>query len=124
MMSRPESKFIFPYSTDEEESQKEKGARTFDGHRSRQSGTLNLELADDFLRVRSRTEFLLKPLAAEDVVVQSMPDASPVKWHLAHATWFFEAFILKSHFNNYQVFDPNFNYLFNSYYESVGPRQP
>ena len=67
---------------------------------------------------------LARPLSDEDQVVQVMDDASPTKWHLAHTTWFFEAFILKRFLPSYQVFDDRFEYCFNSYYESVGPRQP
>jgi ergothioneine biosynthesis protein EgtB len=64
------------------------------------------------------------PLSAEDQTVQSMPDASPTKWHLAHTTWFFETFVLRPHARDYRVFDPAYEYLFNSYYEAVGPRHP
>src|SRR4029077_12925948 len=60
----------------------------------------------------------------EDYVIQSMPDASPVKWHLAHTSWFFETFILIPHFPNYRPFHPDFGVLFNSYYNAVGPRWP
>ena len=67
---------------------------------------------------------LAEPLSAEDMTVQPMDDASPTKWHLAHVTWFFETFILAKHLPGYQAFDPAFNYCFNSYYESHGPRQP
>jgi ergothioneine biosynthesis protein EgtB len=67
---------------------------------------------------------LTQPLSAEDMTVQPMDDASPTKWHLAHVTWFFETFILAKHLPGYQAFDPDFNYCFNSYYESQGPRQP
>jgi ergothioneine biosynthesis protein EgtB len=73
--------------------------------------------------VRSHTESLATPLGPEDQVVQSMPDASPTKWHRAHTTWFFEEFVL-SGIDDYEPFDPSFRYLFNSYYEAVGPRQP
>ncbi|WAC49672.1 ergothioneine biosynthesis protein EgtB [Asticcacaulis sp. SL142] len=76
-----------------------------------------------YLAVRAHTLALIAPLSPEDMVVQSMPDASPVKWHLAHTTWFFETFIL-SQMAGYQVFDPAYCYLFNSYYEALGPRQP
>lgn len=77
-----------------------------------------------FLSVRSLTEALAAPLSAEDQTVQSMPDASPTKWHLAHTTWFFETFVLRQHAVGYRVFDPSYEYLFNSYYEAVGPRHP
>ncbi|WP_422035465.1 ergothioneine biosynthesis protein EgtB [Reyranella sp.] len=77
-----------------------------------------------FQRVRSRTEALAAPLSPEDQTVQSMPDASPTKWHLAHTTWFFETFVLRPHAFGYRVFDPSYEYLFNSYYEAVGPRHP
>jgi ergothioneine biosynthesis protein EgtB len=63
-------------------------------------------------------------LSDEDQVVQTMDDASPTKWHLAHTTWFFEAFLLKPFLPGYRLFDDNFEYCFNSYYESVGPRHP
>jgi len=72
--------------------------------------------------IRHATETLCEPLAIEDYVIQSMPDASPVKWHLAHTSWFFETFILTRYVATYRPFHPEFNFLFNSYYESVGPR--
>ena len=77
-----------------------------------------------FRRVRSLTEALAEPLAPEDQVVQSMPDASPTKWHLAHVSWFFETFLLEPHSAGYQPLDSRYRYLFNSYYETVGPHQP
>jgi dimethylhistidine N-methyltransferase len=80
-------------------------------------------LACAYATLRQQTQALIAPLSAEDMVVQSMPDASPVKWHLAHTTWFFETFLLKDQ-SGYQVFDPAYAYLFNSYYEALGPRQP
>src|SRR3954471_13805717 len=76
-----------------------------------------------FESVRDRTMALAVPLSAEDCAVQSMPDASPVKWHLAHTSWFFESMIL-SHRPGYRPFDARFSYLFNSYYEGLGPRHP
>jgi ergothioneine biosynthesis protein EgtB len=79
---------------------------------------------DRFLTVRAASEQLAAPLSAEDQTVQSMPDASPTKWHLAHTTWFFETFVLRPHVPSYRVFDPAYEYLFNSYYEAVGPRHP
>ena len=80
--------------------------------------------AEHFLSIRAITEQLAAPLAAEDQTVQSMPDASPTKWHLAHTTWFFETFVLALHARGYRLFDPAYKYLFNSYYEAVGPRHP
>ena len=63
---------------------------------------------------------LALPLSDEDQVVQANDDASPTKWHLAHTTWFFEAFLLKPFLEGYRIFDESFEYCFNSYYESVG----
>ena len=83
-----------------------------------------LAVAERFLSVRKLTEQLAAPLSAEDQTVQSMPDASPTKWHLAHTTWFFETFVLGPHAGDYRPFDPAYDYLFNSYYETVGPRHP
>ncbi len=77
-----------------------------------------------FRTVRDRTEELAAPLSAEDQVVQSMTDASPAKWHRAHTTWFFEEFVLSPWAAPYEPVDPRYRYLFNSYYEAVGPRQP
>ncbi len=74
--------------------------------------------------VRQYTEFLASGLTAEDQCVQSMPDASPAKWHRAHTTWFFEQFVLEPHLPGYRRFDEAFSFLFNSYYEAVGPRHP
>ncbi|SER55461.1 dimethylhistidine N-methyltransferase [Pseudomonas sp. NFACC02] len=81
-------------------------------------------LCQRYQGVRRRTEQLVAPLSAEDMVVQSMPDASPAKWHMAHTTWFFETFLLAPNLPDYTPFDPTFGYLFNSYYEAVGPRHP
>jgi ergothioneine biosynthesis protein EgtB len=72
--------------------------------------------------VREETERRAAPLSAEDQCVQSMPDASPTKWHRAHTTWFFEQFVLTPHARDYRPFDQRFAYLFNSYYETVGAR--
>ena len=77
-----------------------------------------------YSRVRGETETLAVPLSAEDQTIQSMPDASPAKWHRAHTTWFFETFILTPHLPGYEVFDPAFGYIFNSYYNAAGPRHP
>jgi ergothioneine biosynthesis protein EgtB len=82
------------------------------------------DLSYRFQHVRAATEALAAELTDEDQCVQSMPDASPAKWHRAHTTWFFEQFVLSPHLPGYQVFDPAFCFLFNSYYEAVGPRHP
>jgi ergothioneine biosynthesis protein EgtB len=81
-------------------------------------------ILDQFANVRGDSEALAVNLTPEDQAIQSMPDASPTKWHLAHTTWFFETFILTRLDPDYRVFDPAFAYLFNSYYEAVGPRYP
>jgi ergothioneine biosynthesis protein EgtB len=75
-----------------------------------------------FREVRAETERRADLLSPEDQVVQSMPDASPTKWHRAHVTWFFEQFLLKPYAKNYTAFDERFAYLYNSYYVSAGPR--
>ncbi len=77
-----------------------------------------------FRTVRDHTETLAAALSDEDQCVQSMPDASPAKWHRAHTTWFFEQFVLGAFDAGYQPFDPAFGFLFNSYYEAVGARHP
>ncbi len=79
-------------------------------------------LAERFPAVRAQTEAIAAPLSPEDQQVQSMDDVSPTKWHLAHVTWFFETFLLRPNVPGYAEFHPDFNYLFNSYYEGVGPR--
>lgn len=77
-----------------------------------------------YRRVRQASEALTRSLTPEDQLAQSMPDASPSKWHLAHTSWFFETFLLAPRLAGYRVFDPRFGYLFNSYYEALGARQP
>jgi ergothioneine biosynthesis protein EgtB len=77
-----------------------------------------------YREVRAATVALALPLSDADATVQSMPDASPAKWHLAHTTWFFEAMVLTGDASDYKAFDERFNFLFNSYYESVGARHP
>ncbi|MEX2641921.1 MAG: ergothioneine biosynthesis protein EgtB [Acetobacterales bacterium] len=81
-------------------------------------------LIEQFRVVRGWSERLAEPLSAEDQTIQTMPDVSPTKWHLAHTSWFFEAFILKPHQPDYLPLDPRFHYLFNSYYEALGERHP
>lgn len=77
---------------------------------------------DFFIETREHTEAICKPLEIEDYVVQPIIDVSPPKWHLGHTTWFFEEFILKSYDPSYQIFDEDFSFVFNSYYETVGKR--
>jgi ergothioneine biosynthesis protein EgtB len=79
---------------------------------------------EQYGEVRAVTTTLAAPLSPEDQLVQSMPDASPTKWHLAHTTWFFETFVLSRFVPGYRPVDERYAYLFNSYYEAVGPRQP
>ena len=79
-------------------------------------------LLELFLETRKHTETICESLQTEDYVVQPIPDVSPPKWHLGHTTWFFEEFILKPHAIGYQVFNDDFSFVFNSYYESVGKR--
>jgi ergothioneine biosynthesis protein EgtB len=83
-----------------------------------------LALLQTYLEIRRQTLQLAAPLSAEDCCVQSMPQASPAKWHLAHTTWFFETFVLHEHVSDYQPFDPAFRVLFNSYYNGVGEKYP
>src|SRR5260370_39660672 len=78
-------------------------------------------LLEKYRVTRRWTEALCRGLALEDYVVQSMPDASPVKWHLAHTTWFFEEMVLAGR-DGYRLFHPGYGALFNSYYDSFGPR--
>lgn len=85
-------------------------------------GGLARRLEDAFLAVRTETECRAAPLSPEDQQIQSMPDASPIKWHRAHTTWFWEQFLLGEHSPGYRSFHPDFAFLFNSYYVSAGPR--
>src|ERR1700761_624284 len=76
-------------------------------------------LGEQFCKVRQQTVTLCEPLTAEDMMVQSCPEASPAKWHLAHTTWFFETFILSEFLSGYRPYHPDFLWLFNSYYNAV-----
>lgn len=87
---------------------------------ARRSGALG----ESYLKVRNQTLAFASGLSDADATVQSMEDASPAKWHLAHTTWFFETFLLEPHHSGYRSFDPAYCYLFNSYYEEVGARHP
>ncbi len=82
------------------------------------------DLADRLAAIRAQTLALAAPLSAEDQSLQSMPEASPTKWHLAHTTWFFEAVVLRPHAPGYRCHDEGWLPLFNSYYEGLGPRHP
>ena len=81
-------------------------------------------LVADFEATRSRTVQLAAPLSDEDCGAQSMPDASPIKWHMAHTTWFFETFILERYEADFQPFHSAFRILFNSYYNGIGEKHP
>jgi ergothioneine biosynthesis protein EgtB len=81
-------------------------------------------LKRDYNGIRQRSARLAEPLSAEDCCAQSMADASPIKWHLAHTTWFFETFVLGQYEPDFAPFDPSFRYLFNSYYNGIGARHP
>ncbi len=83
-----------------------------------------LAVQQAFAEVRAHTERLTAALSPEDQCIQSMPDASPAKWHRAHTTWFFEQFVLTPNVPDYLPFDADFSYLFNSYYEAIGARHP
>src|SRR4051795_8842921 len=82
------------------------------------------ELAKRYARTREWSERLCEPLAVEDFVVQSMPDASPARWHLAHTTWFFETFVLARWESDYRPVSTDYQFLFNSYYNGVGEQFP
>lgn len=88
------------------------------------SDSTTTKIQELFHRTRRYSQLLCSQLSAEDMQVQSMADASPSKWHLAHTTWFFETFILCEYLTDYPIFNPDFAYLFNSYYESEGERHP
>src|SRR5471030_1301217 len=81
-----------------------------------------MSLKDQYIAIRQHSKTICEPLQTEDYVVQPVADVSPPKWHLGHTTWFFETFILKPYFMCYQEFNDEYNYVFNSYYETVGAR--
>lgn len=81
-----------------------------------------MNLSEKYLSIRKNTEAICEPLQTEDYVVQPVVDVSPPKWHLGHTTWFFETFILLPHVPQYKAFNADYNFVFNSYYESVGAR--
>ncbi len=84
----------------------------------------HVELLDKFITTRNYSLFICQDLSDEDLQAQSMPDASPLKWHLAHTSWAFETFVLKAFADNYQPFDTAYEYLFNSYYNAIGAQYP
>src|SRR5579859_1897787 len=88
------------------------------------SGAERSSLVERYQEVRDASEALCAPLATEDYVIQSMPDCSPTKWHLAHVSWFFETFLLKPMAAGYEPLDPQYAYLFNSYYNAAGDKYP
>jgi ergothioneine biosynthesis protein EgtB len=94
-----------------------------DGHGSGEQLKAGSDVADGYRAVRALSEALVAPLSDADATIQSMPDASPAKWHLAHTTWFFETFLLRGQ-PGYRLFDERWPFLFNSYYEAEGPRHP
>ena len=90
----------------------------------RETSSTSTSQQSRLMETRRLSLMLVAPLSDEDQVVQANDDASPTKWHLAHTTWFFEAFVLPRFLPDYRLFDDSFEYCFNSYYESVGPRHP
>ncbi len=91
-------------------------------HASHQKSVAETDLAEFYTSVRSYTETLCEPLEVEDYIPQPVVDVSPPKWNIAHTTWFFEEMILKKFVPGYEVYDPQFGFLFNSYYNSIGER--
>ncbi|WP_299986326.1 ergothioneine biosynthesis protein EgtB [uncultured Pontibacter sp.] len=86
------------------------------------TASINQTTLERFNQIRTQTEQICAPLEPEDTVVQPMVDVSPPKWHMAHSTWFFEQFVLGPYLKNYKVFHPDYAFLFNSYYNTVGNR--
>ena len=85
------------------------------------NATRNASLGERFTEIRATSMRITEKLSPEDQMLQSMPEASPTKWHLAHTTWFFETFLLQPYLPDYKPFDPRYKYLFNSYYKQLGP---
>ena len=81
-----------------------------------------MSLLEQYRTVRQASEAICRPLKTEDYVVQPVADVSPPKWHLGHTTWFWETFVLMKYDLAYKVFNPDYNYVFNSYYETIGAR--
>lgn len=81
-----------------------------------------MNLIEKYIKIRQYSERICEPLQTEDYVVQPIVDVSPPKWHLGHTTWFFETFVLQAFSNQYKVFNDQYNYVFNSYYETIGNR--
>ena len=81
-----------------------------------------MNLTEQYNAIRKASELICAPLQKEDYVVQPIVDVSPPKWHLGHTTWFFETFLLKPYLPGYREYDPSYNFVFNSYYETIGPR--
>jgi ergothioneine biosynthesis protein EgtB len=98
--------------------------RRLEGEEARIDADRGPRLREHFGRVRAHTIDLVRPLSEEDCCVQSMPDASPAKWHLAHTTWFFETFVLEKYEPGFRPFMPAFRILFNSYYNGIGEKHP
>jgi ergothioneine biosynthesis protein EgtB len=84
--------------------------------------TNTVYILEQYKKIRAHSEDICRPLEIEDYVVQPIADVSPPKWHLGHTTWFFETFILTPNFEGYKVYNPDYNFVFNSYYETVGAR--
>ena len=99
-------------------------AATTTAARTRASGGLDAQLLERLFAMREQSRALTAHLSDGDQTVQSMPDASPAKWHLAHTSWFFEAFLLRDHLPGYAPLNERYFYLFNSYYEQEGARHP
>jgi ergothioneine biosynthesis protein EgtB len=98
--------------------------RTVPGRRAQAPHLEPRAVLEAYRAVRRASEQLAAPLSPEDCTAQSMPDASPVKWHLAHTSWFFETFGLETTLRGYRSFEPQFRFLFNSYYNTVGDQYP